>query len=190
MALDEGVPRQASPDFPSLAATRAPEQEDKKRQALGPYVWRMASGKDGLFTDNVGPSLYAAAQGRPVRIWGMMANDKLCYYVSGRCSCGSLCARRPLELRRHWVVGREERGLVELCLGLRGSRPRQVVVRRGIRGARGDVHLESCIWTLGAGRGGRRDTAKPNPFKGHCSAQCSAALVWGFPMFDALKKFP
>jgi len=106
---------------------------------------------------------------------------------AGRCSCGGvLCALRPLELHRRWVVGREERGLVELCLGLRGSRPRQV----DVRGVQGDVHLESCIWALGAGRGGRRDTAKPNPFKGHCSAQCSAALVWGFPMFDALKKFP
>ena len=43
----------------------------------------MSSGKDGLFTDNVGPSLYAHAQGRPVKIWGMMANDKLCYFVPG-----------------------------------------------------------------------------------------------------------
>ena len=29
-----------------------------------------AASKDGLFTDNIGPSLYAASQGQPVKIWG------------------------------------------------------------------------------------------------------------------------
>ena len=35
------------------------ENEAKQRVALGPCVWRMASGKDGLWDENVGPSLYA-----------------------------------------------------------------------------------------------------------------------------------
>ena len=41
----------------------------------------MSNGKDGLFDDNVGPSLYAAAQGQPVKIWGFFAGAKLCYAV-------------------------------------------------------------------------------------------------------------
>ena len=41
----------------------------------------MANGKDGLWDENVGPSLYARAQGLPVKIWGMFANGKLFYHV-------------------------------------------------------------------------------------------------------------
>ena len=41
----------------------------------------MASGKDGLFGDNVGPSLYAASQGQPVKIWGFLANGRLSYFL-------------------------------------------------------------------------------------------------------------
>ena len=52
-----------------LARSEA-ELEDKTRLCLGPYVWRMANGKDGLWDANVGPSLYAKAQGKPVKIWG------------------------------------------------------------------------------------------------------------------------
>ena len=62
-------------------ARDASEQSDKKRAALGPYVWRMASGKDGLFCENIGPSLYAHAQGKPVKIWGFLANGILKYEV-------------------------------------------------------------------------------------------------------------
>ena len=40
------------------------DADDKKRVALGSRVWRMASGKDGLFDDNISPSLYAKAQGK------------------------------------------------------------------------------------------------------------------------------
>ena len=57
------------------------EQETKQRAALGPSVWKMASGKDGLWDENVGPSMYAKAQGRPVKIWGLFANGVLCYHV-------------------------------------------------------------------------------------------------------------
>lgn len=57
------------------------EQEGKQRAALGPWVWRMANGKDGLWDENVGPSLYAKSQGLPVKIWGMFANGRLFYHV-------------------------------------------------------------------------------------------------------------
>ena len=57
------------------------EHQDKKRAALGKYCWRMASGKDGLFDENVGPSMYAKGQGLPVKIWGLFANGRLEYYV-------------------------------------------------------------------------------------------------------------
>ena len=57
------------------------EHEDKKRAALGPKVWRMADGKDSLWDECVGPSSYAKSQGQPVKIWGMMANGVLHYYL-------------------------------------------------------------------------------------------------------------
>ena len=57
------------------------EQDDKRRSALGPLVWRMSDGKDGLWDDCVGPSSYAKSQGQPVKIWGMLANGVLHYYV-------------------------------------------------------------------------------------------------------------
>lgn len=57
------------------------EKEDKKTLALGKHVWREATGKDGLFGDNIGPSLYAKAQGLPVKIWGFFARGRLEYWV-------------------------------------------------------------------------------------------------------------
>lgn len=57
------------------------EEGDQKRRRLGVFVWKMSSGSDGLFSDNVGPSLYAANQGRPVKVWGFFANGRLVYYV-------------------------------------------------------------------------------------------------------------
>jgi transposase len=57
------------------------EQEDKNRRRLGPFVWRMSNRKDGLWDDNVGPSLYAKAQGYPVKIWGFFANGRLEYWA-------------------------------------------------------------------------------------------------------------
>ena len=57
------------------------ELGDKQRKSLGTHVWRMSTHKDGLFSDNVGPSLYASAQGKPVKIWGLLANGVLSYQV-------------------------------------------------------------------------------------------------------------
>ena len=63
-----------------LARTDA-ELADKQRMGLGKRCWRMASGKDGLFDENVGASMYAKAQGKPVKIWGLFANGRLEYWV-------------------------------------------------------------------------------------------------------------
>ena len=54
------------------------QAEDKERGRLGKYVWRDSTGRDGLFTENVGPSLYAAKQGKPVKVWGLLCNGHLC----------------------------------------------------------------------------------------------------------------
>ena len=48
------------------------ELESKARAALGPYVWRMANGADALYEDCVGPSSYAKAQGKAIRVWGLL----------------------------------------------------------------------------------------------------------------------
>ena len=48
------------------------EMQDKARAALGPMVYRMADGRDGLYHDCIGPSAYWKAQGTPVRIWGLL----------------------------------------------------------------------------------------------------------------------
>jgi transposase len=60
------------------------EVAQKQRGALGKMVWRMASGRDGLWDANVGASLYAKAQGLPVKIWGFLANGRLEYFVLPR----------------------------------------------------------------------------------------------------------
>ena len=57
------------------------ELEDQARRRLGQFTWRMSSAADGLFNDNVGASLYAAKQGLPVKLWGFLANGKLCYHI-------------------------------------------------------------------------------------------------------------
>ena len=59
-----------------LARTDA-EVQGHKRGALGPYVWRRASGSDALYEDCVGPSAYWKAQGMPVRVWGLLTNSVL-----------------------------------------------------------------------------------------------------------------
>jgi hypothetical protein len=63
-----------------LARTAA-EHQYQKRGALGPFVWRQASGADALYEDCVGPSAYWKAQGMPVRIWGMLVAGILFIYV-------------------------------------------------------------------------------------------------------------
>jgi len=47
--------------------------EHSKGRALGTYVWRKSDNKDALDQDCIGPSAYSKAQGKPVRVWGMLA---------------------------------------------------------------------------------------------------------------------
>jgi len=55
----------------------AEEAEDTKRRALGSHVWRMTDGSDALFQDTIGPSSYGKAQGKPVKVWGMLSEGTL-----------------------------------------------------------------------------------------------------------------
>ena len=57
------------------------EADDKGRLQLGRFIWRDAAGKDGIFTGCVGPSLYAAKQGRPVKVWGILLNGHICIHI-------------------------------------------------------------------------------------------------------------
>jgi hypothetical protein len=74
--------RWAYTDGTTFYLARGPlEHQQKARLALGKSVWRMASGKDGLMDDNIGPSMYAKSQGLPVKIWGVFAAGRLEIYV-------------------------------------------------------------------------------------------------------------
>lgn len=74
--------RFAYTDGTSFYLARGPAEFDSKQRAtLGKFVWRMSTGKDGLHGDNVGGSLYAKAQGKPVKIWGFFCYGRLEYYV-------------------------------------------------------------------------------------------------------------
>ena len=57
------------------------EAEQKAHARLGRFVWRGSSVAEGLFHDNVGPSLYAAKQGAPVKVWGLLANGHVSIHV-------------------------------------------------------------------------------------------------------------
>ena len=37
----------------------------------------MTDGKDALFQDTIGPSSYGKAQGKPVKVWGMLSEGAL-----------------------------------------------------------------------------------------------------------------
>ena len=62
-------------------ARSSTEKESGLRSALGPHLWRMANGSDGLCEDCVGPSSYAKAQGTAVRVWGLLVAGFLYIYV-------------------------------------------------------------------------------------------------------------
>ena len=53
------------------------ENESTRRIALGSHVWRMADRSDSLYRDCIGPSGYSKAQGKPVKIWGVLADAQL-----------------------------------------------------------------------------------------------------------------
>jgi hypothetical protein len=49
------------------------EHENSVRRALGTHVWRKSDNSDALWEDCIGPSAYSKGQGKPVRVWGMLA---------------------------------------------------------------------------------------------------------------------
>jgi hypothetical protein len=49
------------------------EHEHSVRRALGPYVWRKSDNSDAMWEDCIGPSAYSKGQGKPVKVWGMLA---------------------------------------------------------------------------------------------------------------------
>ena len=53
------------------------EVQNSARAALGMFVWRQADHKDALSVDCVGPSKYSKAQGKPVRVWGLLVRGQL-----------------------------------------------------------------------------------------------------------------
>ena len=55
----------------------AADREGTGRAALGSHVWRQADRSDALYSDCVGPSTYAKAQGIPVKLWGLLAKGQL-----------------------------------------------------------------------------------------------------------------
>ena len=74
--------RFAYTDRTTFFLARSPqESSNKKRAALGKFVWRMSSGKDGLYDDNISPSIYIKGRGLPVKIWGLFAAGRLEYWV-------------------------------------------------------------------------------------------------------------
>ena len=72
-------------DGTTFYLARSPaEQSGQQRAAPGPSLWRMANGKDGLWDENIGPSLYAKSRAKPVKIWGYFSDGMLQYYVLPR----------------------------------------------------------------------------------------------------------
>ena len=62
-------------------ATNSVGNHDKQRAGLGKKVWRRIDGIDALEDKNVGPSSYAKSQGKPVKIWGLLGNGRLEYFL-------------------------------------------------------------------------------------------------------------
>ena len=117
-------------------ARGAKENDSKKRAALGRYVWRMSSGKDGLFEDNVGPSLYAKGQGLPVKIWGFLANGHLKYWALPK---DPKDAKKTTHMNTHRYGDLVQAKFVDW--------------RRECFGDNGHCHLiqdhERCLWNVG-----------------------------------------
>ena len=60
-------------------ATHEAQHLDRQRGSLGRSVWRLTDGSDSLEDKNVGESSYAKSQGKPVKIWGLLADGHLEY---------------------------------------------------------------------------------------------------------------
>ena len=53
------------------------EHEHSKRRSLGTHVWRRSDNTDAMHEECLGPSSYSKGQGRPVRVWGMVACGRI-----------------------------------------------------------------------------------------------------------------
>ena len=108
--------RWAYTDGTTFYLARGPaENLGKQRAALGPCVWRMSNGKDGLWDENIGPSLYAKSQGQPVKIWGLFADGRLEYYLLPEDG-----AQRTTNMNAEtyqWLVGRHFADWRKRCFG-------------------------------------------------------------------------
>ena len=62
-------------------ATHEAQHLDKQRGSPGRSVWRLTDGSDSLEDKNVGGSSYAKSQGKPVKIWGLLADGHLEYWL-------------------------------------------------------------------------------------------------------------
>ena len=61
--------------------TTEEDQHSKTRAALGQYVWRMEDGSDAMYEDCIGPSAYKKCQGKPVKVWGLLAGGVLYCHI-------------------------------------------------------------------------------------------------------------
>ena len=60
------------------------------KACLGTHVWRRLDGRDALFQDCIAPSCYSKAQGKAIRVWGMLALGRLHIHVLEATACGTL----------------------------------------------------------------------------------------------------
>ena len=92
--------------------------EDKQRASLGKFVWRMANGQDSLDDKNVGPSVYAKAQGLPIKIWGFFCDGRLEYMVLPKdyTDKGKLITTHMTGERYHDFVTKNFQGWRKACL--------------------------------------------------------------------------
>ena len=57
------------------------EHEHSEQAALGAMVWRRTDGRDAMYQECLAPSEYNKAQGRPIRVWGMLACGHLSVFI-------------------------------------------------------------------------------------------------------------
>jgi len=112
-----------------LARTQT-EFEDKRRAALGPHVWRQASGSDGLYEDCIGPSAYWKSQGQSVRIWGLLCAGMVFVFV--------LPAGAVMNMVWYkWIIEHKFKQWLRLALGRRRRAKKAFLLQ----------DHERCLWS-------------------------------------------